>query len=102
LKPETGNLKLEIMTTPDNTLSSVSSGCGVRQETWEESARRWKRQHEEVQHHLREAERDIKDLTIRAQSAERECNALAEVALMLCTQFIKGIRDGAKSPNSTN
>lgn len=90
------------MTTTDNIQSTVSIGNGIRPETWEESARRWKWQYDESQNNLREAERDIKDLTIRALSTERVCNALEDMALMLCTQFIKGIRDGAKTKNSAN
>ena len=85
------------MTTINDTLSTVSIGNGIRPETFEEAARRWKRQYDESQHNLREAERDIKDLTIRALSAERVCNALEDVAVMLCTQFIKGIREGVKA-----
>jgi hypothetical protein len=88
------------MTTLENIQSTVSIDNGIRQETWEEAARRWKRQYDESQDNLREAERDIKDLTIRALSAERACNAVEDAAVMLCTQFIKGIRDGVKTKNS--
>ncbi len=78
-----------------NTLqNTIAVENGIRQETFEEAARRWMKQYEEARAQVRESELEIKDLTIRAQNAERACDALVDAATMLCTQFIQGIRDG--------
>jgi hypothetical protein len=81
------------MTTLDNTLSNVSIGDGIRRETWEEAARRWNRQYGEARDNLREAERDIKDLTIRAQKAESERDALKELSIQLAKELVSKCAD---------
>ena len=81
------------MTTIDETISTVSIGNGIRQETFEEAARRWKRQYDESQDNLREAERDLKDLTIRSQKAESERDALKELSLQLAKELVSKCAD---------
>jgi hypothetical protein len=72
---------------------TVTIDNGIRQETYEEAARRWKKQYDEAHHHLREAELDIKDLTIRAQAAERERDALKELSLQLAKELVSKCND---------
>jgi hypothetical protein len=46
-----------------------------------------------MQDNLREAERDIKDLTIRAQKAESERDALKELSLQLAKELVSKCAD---------
>ena len=46
-----------------------------------------------MQDNLREAERDIKDLTIRAQKAEAEREALKELSLQLAKELVSKCPD---------
>ncbi len=46
-----------------------------------------------MQDNLREAERDIKDLTIRAQKAESERDALKELSLQLAKELVSKCSD---------
>jgi hypothetical protein len=66
---------------------------GIRQETYEEAAKRWMQKYEETRELVHESELEIKDLTLRARAAESERDALKELSLQLAKELVSKCND---------